>query len=382
MSLPANSHLAPQAASLQGFFDLVARSPARRIAIVGLAKNAGKTTAANAIMAHVPQRFGLTSLGLDGERRDHLTGLAKPRVVPPAGTLVATTTGSLERSHYPLRLIDKLPFTTALGQVVIGCVNEGGQAIEISGPTALTEVRRTADRLLELGAQRVLVDGAINRLGSASPRVTDALIMATGAMIADSLAEVVDTTRATLDVLTLPRTGETVQRLLHGYHLDRARLLCIDSHGSAQALPLSTLIGQGAAVAREVQRLGAQTVVAGGALTEDFLTDLLRLLPPRRRLRLVVRDPTVLMIPAVSVTRLRRRLTLEVLHPLNVLAVTANPFHLPCPLKPTQFFSAVADTIGDRVPVFDVINGLARYPSDEPRATSGTHRAHRPQQGR
>ena len=98
---------APRAAAgIHGLFDLVERSTARRIAIIGLVKNAGKTTVVNALMTHVPHRFGLTSLGLDGERIDHLTGLAKPRIVPPTGTLVATTTGSLARSRYQMELIE------------------------------------------------------------------------------------------------------------------------------------------------------------------------------------------------------------------------------------------------------------------------------------
>ncbi len=55
-------------------YDVVAASGARSIAVIGLVKNAGKTTVVNALMDNVPLRFGLTSLGLDGERTDHLTG--------------------------------------------------------------------------------------------------------------------------------------------------------------------------------------------------------------------------------------------------------------------------------------------------------------------
>ena len=47
----------------------------------------------NHLLASLPGPFGLASLGLDGEARDQLTGLAKPRVRPPAGALVATAEG-------------------------------------------------------------------------------------------------------------------------------------------------------------------------------------------------------------------------------------------------------------------------------------------------
>jgi hypothetical protein len=51
-------------------FDVVAASGAATIAVIGLVKNAGKTTVVNALMDNVPLRFGLTSLGLDGAQGD------------------------------------------------------------------------------------------------------------------------------------------------------------------------------------------------------------------------------------------------------------------------------------------------------------------------
>ncbi|MGZ4200303.1 MAG: hypothetical protein ACXVP1_08970, partial [Thermoleophilia bacterium] len=140
-------------------FDIVAVSGAATVAVIGLVKNAGKTTVVNALMDNVPLRFGLTSLGLDGERTDHLTGLDKPRIVPPRGTLIATTIGSLDRSHYTMEHLERLPFHTSLGSVVIGRA-VGDRAVEISGPTTLAEVAATAARLRVHGARLVLVDGA------------------------------------------------------------------------------------------------------------------------------------------------------------------------------------------------------------------------------
>ena len=45
-----------------------------------------------------------------------------------------------------------------------------------------------------------------------------------------------------------------------------------------------------------------------------------------------------------------------------MLALTVNPFRVPQPYQPKVFFSAVADAVGDRVPLFDVVNGFARLP--------------------
>jgi len=373
-----------RAAADGGLFHLFAADPAQAVAIIGLVKNAGKTTVANAVLAHVRRRFGLTSLGLDGERTDHLTGLAKPRIVPPEGTLVATTTGSLDRSRCRMEIVAELPFRTALGRVVVGRAT-GGSPVEVSGPTTLAQVRATVDALIDLGAERVLVDGAINRLGSASPRVTDGLIMATGGMVGDSFDEAVQTTADTFEMLTLPAADdETLRRLgvarrtacdestdrrtrpetgTAGPDGGQPRLISVDDRGRQQPLEVTTAIGEGVAVCREIERLGTRTLYCSGALTQDFVDDMVRVLPPRRRLRLVVRDATVLVLPALWISRLRRRgVDLRVVDPLRVLAVTANPFRLPQPLNPTLFFNAVVEAIGERAPVFDVVNGLAHRP--------------------
>ena len=69
---------------------------ARTVTVVGLAKNAGKTTVVNHLLARLPGRLGLASLGLEGEARVQLTGLPKPRVFRPPGAIVATAEGLLE----------------------------------------------------------------------------------------------------------------------------------------------------------------------------------------------------------------------------------------------------------------------------------------------
>jgi hypothetical protein len=359
------------AATVDALYDLIARAGVRSLAVIGLVKNAGKTTVVNALMAHSDQRFGLTSLGLDGERVDHLTGLAKPRIAPPAGTLVATTRGSLERSRYTMDVLEELPFHTPLGRVVIGRAGDDGQ-VEVSGPTTLAELRFTVERLQAHGAEQVLVDGAINRLGSASPRVSDGVVMATGGMVGDTLDEVIETTAASLDVLTLPEVSETTKGLISTERSESARAVALDARGQATRLELDTVIGEGVAVAREVERLDARTLFVGGALTREFVEDFTRVLPPRRTLRVVVRDATVLVLPPATVSLFRRRgIALEVLRPLRVLALTANPFRVPQPYQPKVFFSALVDAVGARVPLFDVVNGLASLPkrqdaSDDP----------------
>ena len=235
--------------------------------------------------------------------------------------------------------------------------------MEISGPTTLAELRTTVERLQALGAGQVLVDGAINRLGSASPRVSDGVVVATGGMVGDTLDEALETTVGAMDLLTLPGVGPETRALVEQQAATGARAVAFSAGGVAHPLELSTVVGEGVTVAREVERLGADTLLVGGALTQEFVDDFTRVLPPRTELRVIVRDATVLVLPPAMVGRfLRRGIRLEALTPLRVLALTVNPFRVPQPYQPKVFFSAVAEAVGDRVPMFDVVNGLARLP--------------------
>ena len=250
------------AATATAVHALVADSGAAAVAVIGLVKNAGKTTVVNALLAQAARCLGLTSLGLDGERTDHLTGLAKPSIAPPAGTIIATTEGSLARSGYELEVLETLPFHTPLGHVVVGRASGTG-CVEVSGPTTLAELRTTIERVAANGARQVLVDGAINRLGSASPRVSDGLLMATGGMVGDTLDEVIETTRASLDMLTLPEVPSHIRAQLDP-HVGAVRAVTVGADGDVLPLELHTVIGEGVAVAREVARRKATTLYVGG----------------------------------------------------------------------------------------------------------------------
>ena len=264
-----------------------------------------------------------------------------------------------------MEVLEELPFHTPLGRVVIGRAGDDGQ-VEVSGPTTLAELRVTVERLFAHGAGQVLVDGAINRIGSASPRVSDGVVVATGGMVGDTLDEVVETTVATLDMLTLPEVSPATRGLATPSCSSRRAPSRSTRRATSLPLELDTVIGEGVTVAREVERLDAHTLFVGGALTRDFVEDLTRVLPPRRTLRVVVRDATVLVLPPATVALFARRgIALEVLRPLRVLALTANPFRVPQPYQPKVFFNALVDAVGARVPLFDVVNGLASLPEGQ-----------------
>ncbi len=189
-------------------------------------------------------------------------------------------------------------------------------------------------------------------------------MLATGGMAGDSLEDVVTNTAATVDLLSTPQVAEQTRKLMAPHRERAARLVSFDAHGRATDLEMGTTECAGVAAARKVVRSAAVALFVGGALTLGFLEDLARVLPPGSRLDVVVRDATVLVLPARSLERVRRGgISVKVLEPLRLLAVTVNPFRLPRPFPSSSFFAAIADAVGDRYPILDVVNDHTSLPS-------------------
>ena len=91
------------------------------MSIVGMCKNAGKTTMLNWLLAHTgrQQVLGLTSIGRDGESTDVVTGTEKPSIFVPAGTLIATAKDMLRLGDVTQEILVTTGIPTPLGEVII-----------------------------------------------------------------------------------------------------------------------------------------------------------------------------------------------------------------------------------------------------------------------
>jgi len=359
---------------------------ARRLALVGLAKNTGKTVTLAALLRELEaqgRRVGVTSVGRDGEERDAIDArIEKPRVRLPAGSLVATTDGLLRASGLAHELLEETGVRTPLGRVLIARLNDAG-AIEVAGPSAASDVRAASEAMLEHGAEQVLIDGAVDRRAASSPQVSDGLVMATGAVLDRDLERVVAVTRDAVDLARV-RTLEDdatadghlrdlAARTAGGGELggeqgasadaDARRstppsLLVADEGEPVTLPPRFVLTAEGEQVAALLgDCAGARWLLLAGAVPERFLASLLPPLARRRgRLTVVVADPTKLFLASRGPAWYERQgVELRVLRRTPLLALTVNPV---AP-RSHRFGSAelragVEATIAD-VPVFDVL---------------------------
>jgi len=300
--------------------------PHATVTVVGLAKNAGKTTVVNHLLERMVGRVGLASLGLDGEEKDQLTGLAKPRIAPPAGALVLTTTQL--RGQTPV--VRELPFRTAAGEVVVVAAG-GGEAVVVSGPTRLDELDQALAAVRSAGAERLLLEGALGRLGTAAPGRADAVVLAAGASLAEGGDDLALRLRLAIDALDLPVAGAEPDAVL-----ERAAGFEAEAVGE---------VGDGA------------VAEIAGAITDPLLEALMR---EHRRATLVVADATRVLAAAWTVARARRAgVEIAVRQPLRIAALTSSPFHPDGSRPAEEAFRALVAASAGRWPVYDVVAGFA-----------------------
>ncbi|GAC1311280.1 MAG: hypothetical protein NVSMB19_25690 [Vulcanimicrobiaceae bacterium] len=182
---------------------------ATTLAVVGTAKNAGKSVVVAALVRECERSrhdFALCSTGRDGEATDALDAAPKPRFFLRPGALVATAAGLVPRTP-ALEIVRVTDERSALGAIVLGRVRAPG-FLEIAGPPRASAARRIVGEL-RTHASLVIVDGAVDRIAALRDGA-DAIVVAAGASGAPSLARAVDDVAALVARLSLPPVGDAV----------------------------------------------------------------------------------------------------------------------------------------------------------------------------
>jgi hypothetical protein len=331
-------------------------SDTRRLALVGLAKNTGKTETLTAILsehAAAHTLVGVTSIGRDGEARDVIDGrIEKPRVHLAAGSLVATTGELLRSSGVAHERLAQTGIRTPLGEVVLARVTEPG-TVEVAGPSAAADIRAVSDAMAGLGAEQVLIDGAIDRRAASSPAVSDGLLMATGAVLGEDIEQVVAATVDAVDLVRLPLAAAcTVNGTTRAPGDGDAEELTPERRLVLNAAPAEI-----AALLKEHPR--ASTLMVDGALSEPFLEGLLSARRERagRELTVVAGDPTRVFLSRHGPGWYRRQgLQIEVRQTIELKVITVNPVAPQSHRFDSSQLRELIESAVPDVPVVDVLD--------------------------
>ena len=300
--------------------------PYRSVSIIGMCKNAGKTTVLNQLIRELNgngQTLALTSIGRDGEDKDLVTGTQKPGIYVARGTLIATASDLILRHCDVTReILATTGISTPMGDV-FPPRPRGDGSIQLAGPSATSQLARLREDFFRAGADLVLIDGALSRKTLCSRSVTEATVLCTGASYDKNIDTVIEDTAYHCQILTLPETGDgALRRAAEGLEDPRSTVLLAPQ--GPWVLPAGLPVAD---ALRKEEGRGARAVFFGGALTDHLLKPLIMSSEPLDGVEFVVRDSSKILLKRDNYEKiLRRGVALRVLDSVNLVAVTINPF--------------------------------------------------------
>lgn len=291
------------------------------LSIVGVEKNTGKTECLNYIIRRLRDKgisIALTSIGVDGETCDQVTGTRKPEIEIFKPMLFVTSESHYRQRRFLAEILDVSGRTTALGRLITARALESGKVM-LSGPSDTISLKKLIAELKTLGVKITLVDGALSRKSIGSPAITDAMILTTGAAWSANIPTLVRKTTFICDLIALPSINPDLRdRLLpvHSIH-------SIDEKGMVTNLQINSLFGIDQ---KEVDLFHhGYTLFVPGAITDKLLNHL-KVLKEASRIKLIVRDFTkIFASPEVYTQFIQRGGTIEVLIKTKLIALCVNP---------------------------------------------------------
>ena len=292
----------------------------RSLSIVGMGKNTGKTVCLNYILRRLDAMHvgvGVTSIGVDGEQTDAVLATAKPEITLFEGMHFITS----EVHYLQRRVVSCIEATderrTALGIPVMARVEIGGKVM-LSGAATTESLLRQIAMLQGQGCRMTIVDGALSRLSLASPAVTEAMVLATGAAVSSSLPTLVSKTRFLCRLIGLEPVDTGLAARLGSLG---PGIWAVDGDGSPAPLGISSTFLVDDASRERLQH--SRTLFASGAVSDRLLKSLSA---GKEGTTLVVRDFTRLFVsPEAYGEFTRRGGAVRVLQRPHLVAVVLNP---------------------------------------------------------
>ena len=292
------------------------------LSIVGLEKNTGKTEALNYILRRLPStgaKLAVTSIGIDGEQRDQVTRTPKPEITLFPGMIFSTAESYYRERRLLSNLLDISDEESSMGRILSAEVIRSGKVL-LAGPSSTQGLQRWMKRMGAFGADLKIVDGALSRLSLASPAVSSAMILSTGAAYSAEMNTLVNKTKFIVELISAPLADDKTIGKLEGVGNG---IWGIDESGEVfnitkkSSLLLANLKGD---------FLSRRSVVyVAGALTDAFLR-ILNNSKGSRELELIVDDFTKVFATEQEYRLfLRRGGRVKVMKRSKLIAVCVNP---------------------------------------------------------
>lgn len=299
----------------------------RVISVVGMEKNVGKTVVLNELLEQIEDEnmiVGITSIGRDGESKDVVTLTEKPLIYITLGTIFATLELYIEESDIEIEILEITDAITSMGRVVIGRAKQAGY-VQIAGPSSNNGIKNVSNKMLGYGAELVIVDGALNRVSSASPAITEATILSTGAVLDRDLKKVIKKTYHQVHLFNIKAIEDKDIISLIEDDLDTKGVSLIDREMNLKNLEIKTALNSSRIINKEINK-DTKYIVFHGSLTSKVVKEIHQA-NGGDDVIFVVKDATKIFISERELNLfIKLGINFRVLYEINLLAITINPY--------------------------------------------------------
>ncbi|KRQ87901.1 hypothetical protein ABG79_00066 [Caloramator mitchellensis] len=300
--------------------------PYRTISIIGMEKNVGKTTVLNHIINKTRGKIplGLTSIGRDGEETDIVTNTEKPKIYIEKETIYSTAKELFLKGDVTKEVLRTTGINTPMGEVIIGRALSDGY-VEIGGPSINSEIKKISDEMLKLGAEKVLIDGALSRKTMASPTITEATILSTGAALSRSIDKVVEKSALTVRLLSTEKELNNNIISVANNLISNNRLGLIYKDLSYSILNVKTALESSKFIIENLID-EVEFIVLKGVFTDKLAEDLIKSTDKIKGKTILVEDGTKLFLSSEKLDLLFKfGVRIKVLERINIVCLTINP---------------------------------------------------------
>jgi hypothetical protein len=301
---------------------------AKSVSIIGMAKNTGKTVTLNHILKLAElskQKIALTTIGLDGEDKDKVLDNSKPNILLLENMIVANAKQLLIESKLDFKILETTGIDSPLGEIIIAESKESG-FIKLSGPCSKYEMKIIKNRLLHYNPDLILIDGALDRRAFSSPALTDATILATGAVTAESISSIVNKVNYQTELFKLNKSKDPKINKIISNQNNETKVLIIDKDYQTKSLKLKTSLNNMEEVINYIDSK-TKAIYFNGALVNNTVSALIEKCTYTSYLEIIVNDATHIFINSMLFNRLNAKNgKIKVKDEINLLGITINPF--------------------------------------------------------
>jgi hypothetical protein len=298
----------------------------RSLSIVGIEKNTGKTESLNYILSQLHDSgkcIAVTSIGIDGESTDSVTNTAKPEITVFENMIFVTSEKHYFTKQLTAEILNVSAERTSLGRLVTARAKTTGATL-LSGPANTATLKKIIEQNADMGAEITIVDGALSRMSLASPTVTEAMILATGAAYSANITQLVRRTKFVCQLISLDAIDNNTRLLLAD--IDKG-LWCIADNGTLRDLKIESAFMLPALLTAQnsVYLQNCKTLFVAGVVS-DKLLDFLRTQSNINGFTLIAKDFTKIFVTPETYNLFQKKGgSIKVLHKTKLIAVTVNP---------------------------------------------------------